>query len=209
MCSTDLISFSDPIVLLERVPVVVAALKNGPIRFNHRQKKEIAACDLAKIGNRNVPYNDPHTCYVCKNIYASRRKLTVHLEGVHGKAPAMYCDHCPKKFTSKVFLRFHMASHCKVTDFTCDFCAFKAKIKSYLVRHMWAHVAKTKCKVCGKEVSCMFEHLRLHQRKKKCPFCSRMFASNHMNRHIATHKGGPLKCKDCGQSFAIRKDLRQ
>lgn len=204
----DLISFSDPAVLLERISVGNSSTDDLKGFYENRDES-VAACDLAKIGNKNVPYNDPHTCYICKKIYASRRKLTIHLERIHRKAPAMSCDHCPKTFTGKVSLTLHMVSHCKVTEFMCDFCGYKPKFKSCLVKHMSIHGSKTKCKLCGKDVSSLIEHLRTHKPKKMCPICCKMLSSRKLDQHLKTHGERALKCENCVKTFATRENLRQ
>lgn len=200
--------FSDPVVLIEKLPALTSSTTNLK-EFYEKQKDGVRASELAKIGNKNIHYNNPHTCYVCKNVFATRRVLTQHLQKIHRKAPTMFCDQCPKKYTSKASLTFHMVIHCKSKNFTCHVCGFKTYFRQYLLRHMVKHNTKVKCEICSKEVADLREHMRTHRPKQECPICHKIVSCHHLNRHIGTHKGGLLKCKDCGEKFVTISDLKK
>lgn len=59
-------------------------------------------------------------CEICCKMYASKRKLKIHVEMVHERKINCYCLHCPRGFYDKAKLRRHLATHIYVNDDTSN-----------------------------------------------------------------------------------------
>lgn len=186
-------SLSDPIVLLKLV------------NFGAELEQNEVVFELARKGNEGLTWDEKHTCYLCRKVLKNRGSLTGHLKNIHGKGPAMFCDLCPSSFHDKSKLMQHMNVH-KAKQFACNVCDFRTAYKNGFENHKLRHALKEKCKICNKLVTFLKEHLKLHQPRKECQICKKMVPAYHFTDHIKRH--GKWSCKDCGDKFTSKNELK-
>lgn len=196
-------------MLLERITIgtkpskVLATTKKG---IRSLLKENASVPKLADKENKGLSIFEKHTCSLCKRVLANRKALLQHLNGVHGQAPAMFCDLCPISFNRKSRLIQHMFVH-GTKIFACNICDYKSARIHALKAHKKVHALKEICKMCNKLVTSLKEHMRVHRPRKACPVCEKMVATHHFSNHIRRHDR--WNCKDCGESFVEKKDLKK
>ena len=125
---------------------------------------------------------------------------------------AFECHECDKRFSSKQYLRHHLATvHGigEVPKFACDLCPRVYGQKSHLGRHMkrahaserpWPPPGETifECEVCDERFASK-RLLRYHRSEEhgigtahrfRCDVCSRVYSQkSHLNRHMKNAHG--------------------
>lgn len=74
-------------------------------------------------------------CDICNLQLATYASLKNHIKTIHEKVRAFACTECPKKFSQKHTLQFHMNLHTGQKPFGCKFCKFKAADRSSISKH--------------------------------------------------------------------------
>ncbi|KAF7286004.1 hypothetical protein GWI33_008307 [Rhynchophorus ferrugineus] len=97
------------------------------------------------------------TCPECHKTYATKRKLTNHLNHVHKRKVSrrLYCPECPKTFMKLDILNNHINKvHLGVAVYhECDICGAKLSTRMNMIYHKQAvHLKKfnVHCELCGK-----------------------------------------------------------
>lgn len=170
--------------------------------------KNLSLKALISKGNEQLRPRDPHTCFICKKVFANRYNLENHIRNVHHVSKKMFCDLCPEIFFSKGLLYRHMQEvHCN-KRFACNVCDYKSVNKTFYQNHMALHNAKQECPICKKFVPSLANHKRVHEPKKCCSVCQKMVRRRYMKEHMNIHEQRRYKCKSCGNDFETVEDLR-
>lgn len=74
-------------------------------------------------------------CDICNVQLSTYASLKNHKKTIHEKIKAFACTECPKKFSAKHTLDFHLNSHSGLKPFSCKFCSFKASDRSSVSKH--------------------------------------------------------------------------
>lgn len=74
-------------------------------------------------------------CDVCGVQLSTYASLKNHKKTIHEKIKAFQCTECPKKFSAKHTLEFHLNTHSGIKPYGCKFCSFKASDRSSISKH--------------------------------------------------------------------------
>jgi hypothetical protein len=74
-------------------------------------------------------------CDICNVKLATYASLKNHKKTIHEKIKRFACDQCPKVFSAKHTLVFHLNIHSGTKPFGCKFCSFKASDRSSVSKH--------------------------------------------------------------------------
>lgn len=74
-------------------------------------------------------------CDICNVQLSTYASLKNHKKTIHEKIKAFACTECPKKFSAKHTLDFHLNSHSGLKPFACKYCTFKASDRSSVSKH--------------------------------------------------------------------------
>lgn len=207
-------SFSDPIVLLERLDFKMSGSSDHKKNIYKSKKKTGAsaiAMTLAKKGNENLSCLDPHVCCFCGKLSSSRYALRSHIDTVHCKSRKLFCDLCPKYFFNRTHILTHMVTVHSKKNFSCNICDYKTASKRVFLFHKMTHNAKAPCPICNKQVSSMKRHIAIHKPKESCPICFKLFQKRCLKNHMKTHTRikDAQKCRNCKDTFENKEDLRR
>lgn len=156
-------------------------------------------------------------CTHCCRKFKSHGNLTRHIRAVHSDGKQFGCEKCGAMFKEKYQLEIHIHNHDE-RKISLKFFAISLDLIYFFTA--------TKCNLCNKMVSNLKVHLRHHASKTnnttvKCPMCDKIIGKYQLIRHIKTvhekqYQPDTTKlnlkiytCKDCGDYFSRRQDLRQ
>jgi uncharacterized Zn-finger protein len=74
-------------------------------------------------------------CDICNQQLSTYGALKNHKKTVHDKVKPFACTECPKKFSAKHSLQFHLNTHTGEKPFACKWCSFKASDRSSVSKH--------------------------------------------------------------------------
>lgn len=74
-------------------------------------------------------------CDICNIQLSTYASLKNHKKTIHDKIKAFACTECPKKFSAKHTLEFHLNTHSGVKPYNCKWCSFKASDRSSVSKH--------------------------------------------------------------------------
>lgn len=74
-------------------------------------------------------------CDICNIQLSTYASLKNHKKTIHDKIKAFSCTECPKKFSAKHTLEFHLNTHSGVKPYGCKWCPFKASDRSSVSKH--------------------------------------------------------------------------
>lgn len=74
-------------------------------------------------------------CDICNQQLSTYGALKNHKKTVHDKVKPFECTECPKKFSAKHSLQFHLNTHTGEKPFSCKWCSFKASDRSSVSKH--------------------------------------------------------------------------
>lgn len=183
----------------------------------------------AELGSKNIPTinqsGDCYKCLECTKVYASSKRLALHIERIHGlnsKRPETICQICSKEFPNEKYLNYHVKScHEKnhSRKFMCAQCNYRTTYKSVLKKHVsFAHEKNftNKCDSCSFATyyKCKLrEHVRtVHEKIKKytCQQCNSKFSrSDNLKQHVeSVHlKVFRFLCQICPFKTQRERDL--
>lgn len=137
-------------------------------------------------------------CQVCHWLVDKDVHMRDHLE-LHYLPDDPQCPVCEKSFDVPSKIYFHyMAKHHNPQQ--------QPKSSSIPTPPPVATPVATKCPICNKEASPVYEHIidtHLKLGQRKCPICRGMFASRKLlKRHVIIHtKELPFECQFCSRAF--------
>ncbi|XP_073832456.1 uncharacterized protein [Musca autumnalis] len=156
-------------------------------------------------------------CDQCGFLAASAESLTAHIKNLHTEGELVKCEHCPKVFKCRYYLKHHVMTHhseVKIKPFKCNYCEMAFSRRNGLTKHQLTHLDYTeriKCDFEGCDVRFLNadakkRHTRLVHLKEKqhvCDICGEAFGIKATLRHHRyIHTGEkPYKCPVCGQGF--------
>lgn len=147
-----------------------------------------------------VPVEKPPEKFICKHCNAefpAKNKLNSHKGYYHPairRPTQVWCDLCPKTYSSKKAMREHMQTRHANLDpnFLCQYCSEKFVTQKALYMHVKKHEDKMAAPV-------------------QCPHCDHKCKKHRMTLHIQTyHEGMRFKCVykgGCNALICGRKDL--
>ncbi|KAJ3427022.1 zinc finger protein [Anaeramoeba flamelloides] len=169
-----------------------------------------------------------YKCPKCKKLFASRKRLTRHLNTTHSEARPHKCPICDSSFKRSDHLKRHMLKHKPDREriFKCDKCTKSFFTQDTLRKHKrFVHEKELpyKCEWenCGKQFrkrSKLKYHIaKDHKHKKpyKCKVCkSRFDHPSQLKRHQRIHtKEKTNICLQCGMAFMkfyeLQKHIKQ
>lgn len=135
-----------------------------------------------RIHTRETPY----TCNICAKTFSRSDWLAKHMDIHRDKRQAREkkypCDHCEKKYKSKVNLQNHLRTHTGERPFPCAICERRFYNKTDLTRHLMCHSDDRPfaCSECGhafKRLGILNKHKRIHTGEKpySCSKCRKKF----------------------------------
>ncbi|XP_031763706.2 zinc finger protein 341-like [Galleria mellonella] len=146
--------------------------------------------------DRNSTVPKKYKCLQCDATFRRLEKLSLHMvTETHKKT----CIHCGKIFASDKRLRLHLQIHRKLKPFQCNVCNSSFHMKKYLSVHMLKHGDRQyTCSICRymfKRPDLLQRHMKLHQLRRKftCPFkdtlnCKKEFSrSDKLKTHMKLH----------------------
>lgn len=74
-------------------------------------------------------------CDICNIQLSTYASLKNHKKTIHDKIKAFACTKCPKKFSAKHTLEFHLNTHSGIKPYGCKWCSFKASDRSSISKH--------------------------------------------------------------------------
>lgn len=74
-------------------------------------------------------------CDICNIQLSTYASLKNHKKAIHDKIKPFSCTECPKKFSAKHSLEFHLNTHSGNKPFGCKWCSFKASDRSSVSKH--------------------------------------------------------------------------
>lgn len=74
-------------------------------------------------------------CDICNIQLSTYASLKNHKKTIHDKIKAFACTECPKKFSAKHTLDFHLNTHSGMKPYSCKWCSFKASDRSSISKH--------------------------------------------------------------------------
>ena len=93
-----------------------------------------------------------YTCKVWGGRFNTWGKYNLHRRKHLGKDGNIMCEHCGRKFISKVALKDHLFQHTGKREFVCSICGNSYSARLSLHRHLDSHTGKKyHCDVCGME----------------------------------------------------------
>ena len=124
-------------------------------------------------------------CDVCGSSYGRQSTLREHRRLKHSQEPLLFpCETCPRAFSRKKFLMFHMNIHKNSTPFSCAKCSKQFASYYSKDRH------EGKCNEKGPE---------------KCPHCGKLNKHNQvLMDHIKTEHDNLRYTCVCGKIFKWR-----
>ncbi|KAF7998234.1 hypothetical protein HCN44_009632 [Aphidius gifuensis] len=158
-------------------------------------------------------------CDVCGEKFKHHGTLDQHYKTQHMFWEKKHqCPKCPKKFTFKAKLSFHLKSvHTTVRAYLCEDCGadFKnpASLRHHRIRKHNPTTNKKECPVCHKVVPyySLSKHMYTHKEYTiKCPRCDKMFKnSSTLRQHLRIHEDQrQYRCDTCDVGFNRRDGLR-
>lgn len=197
----------------------------------------------------HIPDERKCACSLCGSKFTRYCNMYKHMRTFHGpdsvtlmRKPAegdnVYeCDKCPKKYSRKKSLRYHIRTKHLLTKednsnnsqnsskmkikaadkgSLCPICGSSFTSKTQLTVHIRRHTGERpfKCDLCERAfllVTQLNSHKRIHTGEKpyKCQMCSKAFrVSDHLRQHMRSHTDErPYKCAQCERSFKYSQDL--
>lgn len=74
-------------------------------------------------------------CDICNVQLSTYASLKNHKKTIHEKIKRFSCTECPKAFSAKHTLEFHLNTHSGKKPYNCKFCSFKASDRSSVSKH--------------------------------------------------------------------------
>ena len=81
-------------------------------------------------------------CDICNIQLSTYASLKNHKKTIHDKIKAFACTECPKKFSAKHTLEFHLNTHSGMKPYSCKWCSFKASDRSSISKHQKSCIQK-------------------------------------------------------------------
>ncbi|EAT39665.1 AAEL008545-PA [Aedes aegypti] len=190
-------------------------------RSAHRLKGTIVCCGTrfskkARLLEHVQRLQDPHRfrCDICNKSFVNNRGIRRHKEEMHvpDELRIYGCDRCPKRFTKKSQLAYHLKGHVNLDNETakCPHCERTFQTESQLKVHIKIrHTRPTDfiCDVCAKGFYSKTEfqrHKKQHEMRPEelrvqCDICQ-VWLKNALcwRKHYRRHNQGPTACDICG-----------
>lgn len=133
-----------------------------------------------------------------------------------------HCIICPKSYTSKASLKFHIQTHHGDSDpsernHKCSDCDKSFVCRSSLnqhmkLKHLVGDIYRCHFEHCGRSFNTqpdLKRHLRTHtgDRPFKCPLCDKSFTcKSSLKVHVNNHNGKKFECSFCDKKFNVESD---
>ncbi|XP_037025536.1 oocyte zinc finger protein XlCOF6-like [Bradysia coprophila] len=161
----------------------------------------------------------------CTDNTAPTNGQTPNDSPVQKSNKTFHCDICPKSYSQKSKLKFHIKSMHTVEGIgidkrkMCEICGKTYGENSALQKHLkftHSNIRPFSCEICGrsfKDSNGLKVHKRSHSGEKpySCSFCSKSFSTSiGRNLHQRSHTGEkPYKCTFCDSAFSDSSTCKQ
>ena len=155
----------------------------------HKGSHDIVYCDQCdfscegreKLGrHRHHKHFPTSQCHICNKVFTSRDYLKTHL-ALHGN-DVFNCDQCGKTYKSLTFLRSHINLVHRAKEINCEFCGQTFANNSEYKRHK------------------IINHIKV--KSHQCPLCDyKGYTKQYLQYHMEIHKEAKLSCSFCGKTF--------
>ncbi|XP_060520868.1 zinc finger protein 585A-like [Cylas formicarius] len=173
---------------------------------NHENQFRCANCHESfktayQLGCHSSAHNEDGNvnCPLCSYKSAKRGALLIHINYVHLKKFAYFCETCGKGFNDHLIYKEHNNEHLGVKPFVCVVCDKSFTYTRYLNTHQ---VRTHRVPIDGQLLP------------NQCPYCNKHYSKpESLEKHLdETHfKTGPHEkkhlCDTCGKGFAQRSKL--
>ena len=174
-----------------------------------------------------------YQCHICDESFLWQVDIIQHLMHIHANPNRKQCDHCMKRFSSKINFEEHMNTHSYKRPHKCFQCDIAFAWKFDLECHKHSHSAnntqkakvegkikreegrKYQCKLCNESIDRqmdMTEHLKKSQatgKQNQGNHCNECFSSkHHLDQHLVSHSFvRHYRCTKCEQAFVTKADF--
>ena len=111
---------------------------------------DFVATSLEAISLHKKKHRGDHACQVCGAVLSTAKHVLFHVRTVHMGEKRFQCDICDKKFSGKVPMLDHRATHFEPT-LSCTYCGKLFKSNCSLRKHVKIHTGDKRytCYICN------------------------------------------------------------